>query len=198
MSMNNLIAEVIGAMQMYYGEFVERRWGDLSSAKNYQAVAAAFSTVLSDLTEQDIQRGLLNMRNEQFLPTMPGFRILCLQGSSWFTPDQAWGIALELIANPQKTMKTTEQINRALKAVARIMDGEGQKAAARAFKDNYFDLVQRAKTRGEHQKIINRDAVLAVEHDSNLKAPTKQDQQKGMKNIQDIMQQFGVKPKAGA
>lgn len=192
MSRIDLIAEVIGTMQVYYGDLVEKRWGDLSegSGKNFKTLATAFATALDDLGDDDIKRGILNLRNEQWLPTIPGFRALCLHGCDWFTPDQAWAIALELHANPTKTLKTTEPINRALRSVQRIFDGEGQRAAAKAFKDNYFDLMQRQKRAGRVQEIIERPGVAAVTQEPEKPRVIRGEQ--GLKHVHDVMKQFGM------
>ncbi|MEC7119128.1 MAG: hypothetical protein VXW65_04385 [Pseudomonadota bacterium] len=138
---------LISKMRALYGRKFDQQWAGVDP----QMLAETFADGLQGLTEQELRNGIQRMMREPWPPTIPEFRQWCEQGGSWFTADEAWAMSLAYLADPDQEITT--QAKTALTKIRYIIDNEGQKAAARAFKDFYVRVVEEAKTQGVAQSI---------------------------------------------
>ncbi len=76
----NLAVDVLQAMDAMYGDSFRRKWsGTESNWSRPEKFIVALQIGLSGLTAEDIQRGLHAMLNKPYAPTIPEFRVWCLQ-----------------------------------------------------------------------------------------------------------------------
>lgn len=144
---------LISKMRALYGRKFDQQW----SAIDPQVLAETFAEGLQGLNEQELRNGVQRMMREPWPPTIPEFRQWCEQGGSWFTADEAWAMSLAYLADPDQEITT--QAKTALSKIRYIIDNEGQKAAARAFKDIYVRVVEEAKTQGVAQSFYKPKAL---------------------------------------
>ncbi|OTG85848.1 restriction endonuclease [Acinetobacter sp. ANC 4558] len=137
---------VLSRISDLYGTEFSKKYHGYSDSELQQLTC----TVLSGLTPEDIQRGLLRMNSEEWCPNLPKFRSWCEQGGEWWTAEMAWAKALQFEADP--TTKITKLAKHTLDEVRHVLVAEGQRAAHFAFKDIYQDYLRRAKDQGKAQE----------------------------------------------
>jgi hypothetical protein len=138
--------DLIKEMRELYGDKFEWQWQAIQPRSR---LAEKFIEVLGDLPPAAIQNGIKRMHREPRVPTLPEFRMWCEQGGAWLTADEAWANAL--MHQEDSNTPITEQAYAALRRVTLIINNEGQKAAARAFKDIYQRIVSNCQSKGMAQ-----------------------------------------------
>ncbi|WP_156189025.1 restriction endonuclease [Acinetobacter indicus] len=153
--------QVLGRMQLLYGEAFDKKYGDAE----HQKLVFTTCTVLNGLSEQDLRRGLERMNTEKWCPSLPEFRSWCVHDGDWWTAEQAWAKALNFTADESE--KITTLAKRALDEVQNILKTEGQKAAHRAFSDIYNDYLAKAKKAGRVQVMWVKPKAIAAPQEQN-------------------------------
>ena len=150
--------EILKRLQAWYGTAFDREYpiGTRTQDQYLDDMILMACDVLDGLTPDQIKFGLAKAKSAPWFPNLPKFRSLCEQGGEWFTPEEAWAKAL---AGWSEGEDVTVQVRNAMNQVARIYDNEGQKAAARAFKDIYVRIVQEDRDAGRKQEIYQPPAL---------------------------------------
>lgn len=138
--------QVLGVMESLYGSEFDRVHGKTDA----DVLIEKMREVLDGITPQQLQKGLELMKSEKWCPTLPGFRLLCLQDHDWWSAEMAWAKAL----NFQKGdgQEITALTKRALDEVKQVISVEGQKSARKAFFDIYTDYLAKAQMLGIRQE----------------------------------------------
>lgn len=137
---------LIDSMRNLYGEKFDRQWRNSEPA----ALIETFVMVLEDLSTAQIAAGFTRMvKTLAWPPSVPEFRLLCEQGGNWLTAEEAWVNALAF-SNDANTAITV-QAHEAFGRINQVLSQEGQKAAARAFKDIYQRIVSDCTNNGVKQ-----------------------------------------------
>lgn len=149
--------EILKRLQAWYGTAFDREYpiGSRSQEQYLNDMVLMACEVLDGLTGDQIKTGLAKAKSAPWFPNLPKFRSLCEQGGEWFTPEEAWAKALVGWNGGEVTI----QIRKAMDLVGRIYDNEGQKAAARAFKDIYARQVQEDQEAGRKQETYKPPAL---------------------------------------
>ncbi|AOA57561.1 hypothetical protein [Acinetobacter larvae] len=133
--------QILGLMESLYGSEFERVHGKTDA----DLLIENTRLVLDGITPEQLQNGIKLMRSERWCPTLPGFRFLCLQDGDWWTAEQAWTFALNWKKDSSKPITTLAK--RTLGEVSEVLNGQGQKAAYKAFIDTYEYNLRQAKAR---------------------------------------------------
>jgi hypothetical protein len=81
-----LAVSISKAMQALYGDSFNRKWADVTkNSTKPENFISALQFGLSGLSVGQVDRGINVMRSKTFAPTIPEFRVWCLQGSEGFT-----------------------------------------------------------------------------------------------------------------
>lgn len=131
--------QILGLMESLYGSEFERVHGKTDAS----LLVENTRMVLDGITPEQLQNGIKLMRSERWCPTLPGFRFLCLQDDDWWTAEQAWTFALNWKKDSSKPI--TVLAKRTLGEVSEVLNGQGQKAAYKAFVDTYEYNLKQAK-----------------------------------------------------
>ena len=142
---DHFVTGLLTAMRSLYGKKFDDQWASVTQDELHQTL----KTALSDLSREQLQHGMQAMLNHPFCPTVPEFRQWCQQGGSWLTPDEAWAQALRHVSQRDRI---TVQARDAFLQSRQILEVEGQRAAARPFRDVYARLVQEAQAAGQVQR----------------------------------------------
>lgn len=127
-----------------------------------EAMIRTTQKTLEGLTPKDVRNGLDKFRREAWVINLPKFRSICEQGGSWLTEQEAWVSALAFASDPNAPV--TEQAKQAYDAVRQILNQEGQKAAANAFRDIYSRIVTNCKNAPVPVKQTWHVAQKAIQH----------------------------------
>ena len=136
---------LISEMRACYGNRFDQQWRSVEP----EVLAAKFVQVLQGLSTEQIAAGFKRMLREPWPPTIPEFRLWCEQGGTWLTAEEAWVSALAFSNDSSAVI--TVQAHKALSRINQVLSQEGQKAAARAFKDIYQRIVSECNTSGVQQ-----------------------------------------------
>lgn len=137
--------QVLGVMESLYGSEFDRVHGKTDA----DLLIEKMREVLDGITPQQLQKGLELMKSEKWCPTLPGFRLLCLQDHDWWSAEMAWAKALNFLRGDSQ--KITTLAKRSLDEVKQIISTEGQKSARKAFFDIYTDYLDKAKKQNRTQ-----------------------------------------------
>lgn len=137
--------QVLGVMESLYGSEFDRVHGKTDA----DLLIEKMREVLDGITPQQLQKGLELMKSEKWCPTLPGFRLLCLQDHDWWSAEMAWAKALNFLRGDSQ--KITTLAKRSLDEVKQIISTEGQKSARKAFFDIYTDYLASAKKQNRTQ-----------------------------------------------
>lgn len=143
--------KLINKMRSTYG----RKFTDLWAAVAEEELEVTLIQDLSGLTPQQINNGYKRMRDEIWPPTIPEFRIWCLQGSNWLTENEAWHQALAYEKSNQKisisyhVLKTLKKFKKGFSEIT-----SNSETQAKAFKDMYIRIITDAKLIGDIQTLI--------------------------------------------
>jgi hypothetical protein len=173
---------LIAKMRELYGRKFDQQWDGV----DVESLANTVAECLDGLSIAELQAGVNRMMREPWPPTIPEFRSWCEQGGTWMTADEAWASALAYVADPKTQI--TVQAKAALTKVRCIIDNEGQKAAARAFKDIYARRMSDDKAAGVSQSIAPR-ALPKVDPVPDLM--TEQQRKANLSRLEQIKQQIG-------
>lgn len=176
------IDRLISKMRAMYGHKFDQQWKGV----NPQELSETFLECLDGLSDAELRAGAARMKSEPWPPTIPEFRQWCEQGGTWLTADEAWASALAYVADPKTQI--TVQAKHALNRVCHIISGEGQKAAARAFKDIYARRMSDDKAAGVSQSIAPK-ALAKV--DPVPEPMTEQQRKANLSRLEQIKQQIG-------
>jgi len=160
--------QVLGVMESLYGSEFDRVHGKTDA----DVLIEKMREVLDGITPQQLQKGLELMKSEKWCPTLPGFRLLCLQDHDWWSAEIAWAKALNW--DRDKNCEISRTAKRCLDEVRHILNVEGQKAAHRAFADLYLDYVSQAKKAGRVQILLPKTDRESDEYQAKLQAKNKE------------------------
>lgn len=149
---------LINQMRIRFGKKFTDQWAAVGEFELEQAMVED----LSGLTDQQLRNGYNRMRQEAWPPSIPEFKIWCLQGSNWLTENEAWHQALAYEKSNQ-TIAISVHVQKTLKEFKAGFDEINPKSEtqAKAFKDMYVRLISDAKRLGETQSFT--DPVLMIE-----------------------------------
>jgi len=156
--------QVLGVMESLYGSEFDRVHGKTDA----DVLIEKMREVLDGITPQQLQKGLELMKSEKWCPTLPGFRLLCLQDHDWWSAEMAWAKALNFQKGDGQEITTLTK--RALDEVKQIISAEGQKSARKAFFDIYTDYLAKAKKQNRTQIMWIAPKALKQEEDKPRKA----------------------------
>lgn len=163
---------IMKRMRGYFGEKFDKQWASVTENGNNPAeLIETMQEVFAGLNEAEIARGLNTMRSKTFVPSLPEFRSWCQPKpkDEWLTVEQAWSIAIDSM-DDAKTVIWCDEIAQALTAVESLLDMGDKFSAARAFKDHYAGLVERARAEFRSPKMYaslgddKEHRIIAVEH----------------------------------
>ena len=159
--------KILDKMRAVFGTKFQKQWNNVTT----QELVLAAQQVLAGLTRQEVERGFAEMITKTFCPSLPEFRSWCrpVEKDNWLTVEQAWSIAIDSM-DDAKTVIWCDEIAQALTAVESLLDMGDKFSAARAFKDHYAGLVERAKAEFRSPKMYaslgddKEHRIIAVEH----------------------------------
>jgi hypothetical protein len=147
---------IIKRMEIAFGDKFIKQWGANIAKYGMDDFIVTVQEALAGLSEAEISRGLATMRTKIFVPSLSEFRSWCRPiseiDSAWLSPDQAWAVAVES-TDENKTVIWTEQTAQAFGFVQALLEIGDKFSAARAFKERYAALVERAKAKWEQPKV---------------------------------------------
>lgn len=131
--------QLLGHMQALYGDAFNKKYGEIDQERMISMVCQ----VLDGLGEADLSRGIQRMKTEKWCPSLPEFRMWCLQDHDWWTAEMAWAFALNW--KKDNTKPISKLAKRTIGEVSEILNTQGQKAAYKAFIDTYEFNLRQAK-----------------------------------------------------
>lgn len=173
---------LIAKMRELYGRKFDQQWDGV----DVESLANTVAECLDGLTIEEMRAGIARMMREPWPPTIPEFRQWCEQGGTWLTADEAWAMALGYLSDSKNEI--TMQAKQALQQVRYIIDGESQRAAARAFRDVYARNVEHDKSAGLSQSYAPKSL---PKPELILEPISEQQRAKNLTAIERIKQQIG-------
>ncbi|MFU8927769.1 hypothetical protein [Acinetobacter puyangensis] len=150
--------KLINKMRVRFGKKFTDQW----AAVGEDELELAMMEDLSGLTDEQLSNGYNRMRHEPWPPTIPEFRIWCLQGAHWLTENEAWQQALayeksnQTISISLHVLKTLKEFKKGFDEINPRSDSQ-----AKAFKDMYMRIIANAKLIGDVQSFT--EPVLGIE-----------------------------------